>query len=48
MEMMIEFTVQMLAAIADFLRTEPMFYLFAVVLLLGIMKVFRCFFPWGK
>lgn len=48
MEMMITFSTQLLAAVADFLRTEPMFYLFAVVLMLGIMKVFRCLFPWGN
>lgn len=48
MELMIDFSTQLLSAVADFLRTEPMFYLFSIVLLLGIMKVFRCFFPWGK
>lgn len=48
MELMIDFSAQLLTVVADFLRTEPMFYLFSIVLLLGIMKVFRGFFPtWG-
>lgn len=48
MEMMLEFSIQLLNAVADFLRTEPMFYLFAIVLFLGIIKIFRVFFPFGK
>lgn len=48
MELMLDFSIQLLNAVADFLRTEPIFYLFAVILFLGIVKIFRVFFPFGK
>ncbi len=45
MEVMIEFSVALLNAVADFLRSEPMFYLFTIVCLIGIVKVFRALMP---
>ena len=45
---MLDFSIQLLNAVADFLRTEPIFYLFAVVLFLGILKIFRVIFPFGR
>lgn len=45
MELMISYTTALLTAIADFLSTEPMIYLFAIVCLSGIVKVFRAFLP---
>lgn len=45
---MLEFSISLLNAVADFLRTEPIFYLFAIVLFLGILKIFRVFFPMGR
>lgn len=45
MELMISFTVSLLGAVADFLAAEPVIYLFAIICLLGIVKVFRAFLP---
>ena len=45
MELMIEFSVALLGAVSDFLAAEPMFYLFSIFCLLGIVKVFRAFCP---
>lgn len=45
MELMISFTTALLGSIADFLAAEPMIYLFSIVLLIGIVKVFRQFLP---
>lgn len=45
MEVMIEFSVALLNAVADFLASEPMFYLFTIVCLIGIVKVFRALMP---
>lgn len=45
MELMISFTTSLLGAVADFLATEPMIYLFSIVCLLGIIKVFRQLMP---
>ena len=42
---MIDYTTALLTAVADFLGSEPMIYLFAIVCLLGIVKVFRAFLP---
>lgn len=43
--MMITFSTALLGAVADFLRSEPMFYLFTIVCLIGIIKVFRALMP---
>lgn len=45
MSVMIEFTVALLGTLADFLGSEPIIYLFAIVLLAGIVKVFRQLMP---
>lgn len=45
MEMMVSYTTALLGAVADFLAAEPIVYLFAIVCLLGIVKVFREFLP---
>lgn len=42
---MVEYTTALLTAIADFLAAEPMIYLFAIVCLVGIVKVVRAFVP---
>lgn len=44
--MMISFSSSLLEAVAAFLAAEPMIYLFTIVCLLGILKVFRAFLPW--
>lgn len=45
MDLMIEFSVALLGAVADFLATEPIFYLFTIFCLLAIVKVFRALCP---
>ena len=45
MELMIEFSVALLGAVADFLSVEPMFYLFSIFCLLAVIKVFRALCP---
>ena len=45
MQVMIDFSVAMLEAVADFLGSEPIIYLFAIVCLCGIVKVFQTFMP---
>lgn len=45
MELMIAFSVALLNAVADFLATEPIFYLFCIFCLMGIVKVFRALCP---
>lgn len=45
MELMIEYSTAILGAVASFLGTEPIFYLFAIICLLGIVKVFRALCP---
>ncbi len=45
MEVMISYTTALLGAVADFLASEPMIYLFAIICLLGIVKVVRAFLP---
>lgn len=45
MELMIEFTIALLGAVADFLASEPMIYLFSIICLIGIIKMFRQFMP---
>lgn len=42
---MIEFTIALLGAVADFLAAEPMIYLFSIICLIGIIKMFRQFMP---
>lgn len=45
MEVMVSYTTALLDALADFLAAEPMIYLFSIVCLLGIVKMFRAFLP---
>lgn len=45
MELMISFSVALLGAVADFLAAEPMIYLFSIICLIGITKMFRQFMP---
>lgn len=45
MDVMVSFSVALLDAVADFLGNEPMIYFFAIICLLGIVKVFRAFLP---
>lgn len=42
---MISYTTALLGAVAEFLAAEPVIYLFAIVCLLGIVKVFRQLLP---
>ena len=42
---MISYSVALLGAVADFLAAEPIIYLFAIVCLIGIVKVFRQLLP---
>lgn len=42
---MIEFTIALLGAVVDFLAAEPMIYLFSIICLIGIIKMFRQFMP---
>ena len=45
MEVMIAFSTELLAAVADFLSYEPIIYLFTICCLVGIVKVFRVLMP---
>lgn len=45
MSVMVDFSVALLGAIADFLGSEPIIYLFTIVCLIGIVKVFRLCMP---
>ena len=45
MSVMIDFSNALLTSVADFLGSEPIIYLFAIVCLCGICKVFRQFLP---
>lgn len=45
MEMMITFSRELLASVADFLMSEPIIWLFAIFCLIGIVKVFRVLMP---
>ena len=45
MEMMVSYTTALLDALAYFLGSEPIIYLFTIICLLGIVKVFRAFLP---
>lgn len=40
---MVDFSVALLNALADFLGTEPGIYLFSVVLMCGLAKVIKTF-----
>ena len=42
---MISYSVALLGAVADFLAAEPIIYLFAIVCLIGVIKVFRQLLP---
>lgn len=45
MEVMVSYTTALLDAVADFLAAEPIIYLFAIICLLGILKMFRALLP---
>lgn len=45
MDVMIAFSSALLTNIADFLGSEPIIYLFGIVCLVGIVKVFRQLMP---
>ena len=45
MDLMTRYAVSLLGALADFLMCEPVFYLFSIFCLIGIVKVFRAFLP---
>lgn len=45
MTLMVDFSVALLGALADFLAAEPVFYLFSIFCLLAIVKVFRALCP---
>lgn len=45
MDLMIEFSIALLGAVADFLAAEPVFYLFSIFCLLAVIKVFRALCP---
>ena len=45
MEMMLTFSRELLAAVAEFLMYEPIIYLFTICCLIGIIKVFRVLMP---
>lgn len=42
---MINFSMALLEAVAIFLGSEPMIYLFSIICLCFIVKLFRSFFP---
>lgn len=46
MDAMMSFCVELLSAIADFLMTEPIFYLFGVLLFVVVCKALRMLMPW--
>lgn len=41
MQMMIDFSTALLSSVADFLGSEPMIYLFAIVCLCGIVQAVK-------
>lgn len=41
MEVMIAYTTATLNALAGFLATEPVIYLFAIICFVGIIKIFK-------
>lgn len=45
MDSMVLYSTAMLRAVADFLATEPIIYLFSIVCMVCIIKVFRAFLP---
>ena len=45
MDSMVLYSTAMLRAVAEFLATEPVVYLFAIVCVACIIKVFRAFLP---
>ena len=45
MDVMIEFSTSFLGAVAQFLGSEPIIYLFAICCLVGITKVVRQLLP---
>lgn len=45
MTFMTEFIVVLLKAVSDFLASEPIIYLFGVVILCFIVKLIKSFFP---
>lgn len=45
MDVMVSYTTALLNAVADFLASEPMIYLFSIICLMMIVKVFRAFLP---
>lgn len=45
MDLMIEFSIALLGAVADFLAADPVFYLFSIFCLLAVIKVFRALCP---
>lgn len=45
MDLMVAYSVSILDAVASFLGTEPVFYLFTIVCMIGIVKVFRALAP---
>ena len=46
MDSMLAFCVELLSAIADFLMTEPIFYLFGVLLFVVVCKALRMLSSW--
>ena len=46
MDSMLSFCVELLSAIADFLNTEPIFYLFGVLLFVVVCKALRMLTSW--
>lgn len=40
MQIMIDFSKEMMAAIADFLNTEPIIYLYGMIIFLFVVKTF--------
>ena len=45
MDSMVQYSTAMLRAVADFLATEPVIYLFAIACMACIIKVFRALLP---
>ena len=46
---MIQFSIALLNAVADFLQTEPIFYLFGTVIFLFVVKAFlSMYFIWKQ
>lgn len=45
MQSMIQYSTAMFQVVADFLATEPVIYLFAIMCMACVVKVFRAFLP---